>query len=171
MAEYTFAQMLGDASDAPETSSTNRDIVVPDGTYEGTIVVTNAKLNTKGKLVVGLKFRVDTEGPAKGGGVWANQYLSPESPVALNIFFETFEALGVPRSHWGQFGADLERAGADVATRVKGVKAQIKVEADGQYGPKVKYVNKLTQQAGGFQVTTSAASTAVPPAARPSTPF
>lgn len=166
MAEYSFSDLLGTAATAPESSSTNRDIVVPDGRYSATVVVTNSSINAKGKLVIGLKFRIDDEGPAKSGGVWGNQYLSPESPVALEIFFSTFETLGVPRTHWGQFGTDFARAGADVATRVKGAKVQIVVEAD-NFGPKVKYINRLpnaNQTAANPWGTSSPASS---PAAAP----
>ena len=154
MAEFTFGQMLESAGTAASESGSTSDVDVTAGTYVGTIVFTNSKRSSSGKLSVGAKFRVDTEGPCKGGGVWMNQYLSPESPKALNIWFETFEKLGIARAHWGSFGADLDAAGADVATRIKGVQAQITVEIDGQYGPKVKSIRAVP--AGGAPAATGA---------------
>lgn len=160
MGEFTFGQMLDDAGKAAAESGATSDVVVGPGTYVGTIVFTNSKRSGGNKLSVGAKFRIDTEGPAKGGGVWMNQYLSPESPAALDIWFRTFEVLGIPRTHWASFGADLDAAGADVATRIKGVTAQITVEEDGTYGPKIKSV----KPAGG-----GAAAPGVPGPPAPST--
>lgn len=167
MAEFTFGQMIDTAKDAGGGTD---DVEVKPGDYEATLVSTNSKIGANGKLSIGLRFRVDSEGESKGGGVWANQYLSPESPAALDIWFRTFAALGVPREHWGQFGSDLASAGADVATRVKGARARISVEIDGQYGPKVKRIKPL----GGSSVQTSAPAAQgvpAPSAARPTTPF
>lgn len=140
MAEFTFGQMLESAGTAAAESGSTADIDVTPGTYTATIVFTNSKRTGTGKLSVGAKFRIDTEGPCKGGGVWMNQYLSPDSPKALDIWFRTFETLGIPRAHWGSFGSDLDAAGADVATRIKGVTAQVIVEIDGTFGAKVKAV-------------------------------
>ena len=164
MAEFTFGQMLDQAGQAAAESGATSDVVVAAGTHVGTIVFTNSKRSSRGKLTVGAKFRVDSEGPSKGGGVWMNQYLSPESPAALDIWFRTFETLGVPRTHWASFGADLDAAGADVATRIKGVQAQITVEIDGQYGPRIKSVRPVGQGAAAPGVPGPTTPSTVPAA-------
>lgn len=150
MAEYTFGDLIDTAASVPATGGgerTNDDIEVPDGRYPATVVYSNSEITAKGKLKVGLKFRIDG-GDCDGGGVWGSQYLSPESPAAVEIWFKTFEVLGLPREDWKQFGNRVSEAGAWAATEVKGAEVEIVVKAD-DYGPKVQYVNRRKASKAG----------------------
>ena len=180
MAEYTFADLLQSAKEAPQTSFAP-DLDAP-GTYTAEVTTATHKLTTNGKLQVGIRFKVQG-GPKDGHAIWANQTLSPESPAALDIFFRTFEALGIPRDAWAKYGANVEQAGEAVANAITGATAQIKVamgKASGGYAAKleVKFVNPLSRTAAPAapaapQIPAQPAAPAAPvaPLAPPRAPF
>lgn len=167
MTEYTFGQMI---ETAKEASDGTIDIEVPVGKYTATIVATSSGTNAGGKLYISAKFRIDDDGVAKNAGIWMRQYLSPENAVAVDIWFKTFEALGIPRASWAQFGADTGRAGADVATRIKGRRAQVTVKHEeyrGNTEAKVSGVRALSgsapaQVAPAGEVRTTAVAAPAP---------
>ena len=141
MSEFSFGQMLESAKEAGGAGDWP-----PKGTYDVVITAATTKRSSSGKLSISLRGRVEG-GPHDGAGTWSNQYLSPESPAALDIWFRTFESLGVPRNTWSAFGNDLDRAGASVCEMVKGAKCKQTVDFEqyqGQPQPRVKSISRRT---------------------------
>ena len=163
MAEFSFGDLLAAAAEAPQTSF-GPELDAP-GRYRAEVAASNSKISSKGKLQFGIKFKV-VGGPKDGHAIWSNQTLSPESPAALDIFFRTFEALGIPRDAWAKYGSNLEAAGEAAANAIIGAPAEINVQMgkpNNGYAAKleVKFINppKATQTA-----PVAAAAGAVPPA-------
>lgn len=67
--------------------------VLPDGSYEATIVSAAEKNTQGGKSQVSVKFVVDS-GPSQGKSFFDNLIISPENPAALGVFFRKFERYG-----------------------------------------------------------------------------
>lgn len=181
MAEFSFGDLLAAAAEAPQTSfGPELDAA---GRYRADVVAANSKISSKGKLQFGLKFKV-VGGPKDGSSIWSNQTLSPESPAALDIFFRTFEALGIPRDGWAKYGSNLEAAGEAAANAVIGAPAEINVQMgkpNNGYAAKleVKFINppKATQAAPVATAATvqipsqPAAPDVTPPAAPTAAPL
>lgn len=142
MSEFTFGQLVESAKEAGGTGD-----APPPGDYTGTVVAANTGKSNGGKLKIGLKLRVDG-GPHGGAGIWANQYLSPDSPTALDIFFRTFEALDVPRNWWAQFGSNVDQAGAAVVEAVKGKTVKFTVKDEPYMGESKMVVGRISRAAG-----------------------
>jgi hypothetical protein len=69
--------------------------LLPDGSYTVSIVDADAtKPSSTGKPMIKVKMRV-TEGPQKDKPVWNQFVISPESPIALRIFFQHMAAFGL----------------------------------------------------------------------------
>lgn len=181
MAEFTFADLIQSAADAPASAGSGPELDAA-GKFRSEVVFGNHKMSSNGKLQVGLKFQVKG-GPKDGSTIWANQTLSPESPAALDIFFRTFEALGISRDAWAKYGADMEAAGAAASAAVVGAVVDITVrmgKAQNGYAAKleVKRIDAAsasipTQTAPpvGGNVGPGPAIPAPPPAAAPVVPL
>lgn len=161
----SFQDMLDQARAAGATTD-----APPPGQYMAVVVSAAAKRSKKDKVEIGFKLRV-TEGAHKDAGIWGNQYLSPESPVALDIWFRTFDALGLPMEWWTQFGANMDQAAAAAAEHIKGVACQITVaneeypKGSGSFSAKVKRVSKLVPGQGAAPASSVPAAPAAPAAA------
>ncbi|GAA2141740.1 hypothetical protein GCM10009760_26230 [Kitasatospora kazusensis] len=142
MSEHSFSDLLNAAGAAAGTT----DELLPGGEYDAEVIAANYKITDKGKLQIGIKYKV-TSGPHAGVGTWANQTLSPESPTALDIFFRAFEALGLERSGWAQFGANLAGAGEAVAEKIKGANCRIKVAVETWQNEQRNRVERVTKAA------------------------
>jgi hypothetical protein len=154
MAEFSFDQMLESAKEAGGTS----DVELPNGEYLGVVVAANSKVASNSqKHQIGLKFRVEG-GQYDGGGIWTNQTLSPESPAALDIWFRTFEALGIPRNWWAQYGSNFQMACAAAAEQIKGAHAKFTVKTGAPY-------KGVTKQEVGYIKAVPGAATGLPGAA------
>lgn len=160
MSEFTFGQLIENAKAAGGTGD-----APPPGEYVGTVVSANTGKSNAGKLKIGIKLRVDG-GPHDGAGIWANQYLSPDSPTALDIFFRTFEALDVPRNWWAQFGSHVDQAGAAVVELIKGKTVKFTVKDEPYNGQSRMVVGRISRAAGVPQPGVPA-QTAPPMAAAP----
>ena len=152
MTEFSFSQML----DAAKESGGAGDWPPAGATYDIVITSATQKNSSSGKLGIVLRGRVEG-GPHDGCGVWSNQYLSPDSPAALDIWFRTFEALGVERSWWSQFGKDVDRAAAMVCDKIKGAKCRMSVGTEvyeGEARPRVKSITRRTGTAAAPKPST-----------------
>ncbi len=168
MGEFTFQQLIDGAKEAGGTSD-----APPVGEYAGTVVSCNSGRSNGGKLKVGVKLRVDG-GPHDGAGIWANQYLSPESPAAVDIFFRTFEALGVARNWWAQFGGNFDQAGAAIGEFVKGKTCKFTVKDEPYQGNPKMVVSRISKAPGASGIllpgVPSSPATAAPAVTPPAPP-
>lgn len=74
---------------------------LPDGDYDVVVVEATHKMTQSGKTMFSVKAQV--EGGAHNKRlVWDNLVVSPDSPLALGIFFKKMHALGVPRDYFLQ---------------------------------------------------------------------
>lgn len=163
--EFTFGALVESAKEAGGTGD-----APPPGEYVGTVVTANTGRSNGGKLKVGIKLRVDG-GPHDGAGIWANQYLSPDSPTALDIFFRTFEAMDVPRNWWAQFGSNVDQAGAAVVEAVKGKTVKFTVKDEPYQGQPKMVVGRISRAAGNpLTPATPGVPTPPVPAAAPAGP-
>ena len=71
--------------------------VLPDGSYDVIITEATSSPSSTGKPMIKVKFRV-TAGPHKDKPIWNQFVVSPESPIALRIFFSHMAALGLDSS-------------------------------------------------------------------------
>ena len=169
MEDYTFGDLINSAKEAGGTSD-----APPAGNYQGAVVSANTGKSNSGKLKIGLKLRVEG-GAHDGAGIWSNQYLSPESPAAVDIFFRTFEALGIPRNWWAQFGSNLDAAGAAVVDFVKGAKCSFTVKQGSYNGNPQMEVSRISKPSGvaapgAVQAPAAPAAVAAPAAPVPPAP-
>lgn len=87
---------------------------LPDGEYNAFVLDTEATKSSNGKPMIRVRFRI-VDGPAKDRAVRTQFVISPESPVALRIFFQHMETIGL--------GADFFASNpplANVAGQLKG---------------------------------------------------
>ncbi len=75
--------------------------VLPEGEYNTIVVDSTAATSSTGKPMIKVKFRV-TDGPHKDKPIWNQFVVSPESPIALRIFFQHMAALGLDANFFGQ---------------------------------------------------------------------
>lgn len=142
--EYTDFQSMIDAAKKQGGSSESPSV----GKHEGVVKAAKYKPSSTGKLGISLLLQVTEPGENFGRQIWSNQYLSPGPH--MHIFFNTFVAMGVPLSWWGQFGGTLApntlaAAGIQLATLVKGAPVNFTVkmgEWKGEPQPQVAWINK-----------------------------
>jgi hypothetical protein len=140
--EFTFGALIESAKEAGGTAD-----APPPGEYVGVVVAGNSGKSNKGKLKMGYKLRVEG-GAHDGSGIWGNQYLSPESPTAVDIFFRTFEAFGIPRNWWAQYGAEVDMAGAAAAEFIKGKRVKFTVKDEPYQGQSKMVVSRVSTYTG-----------------------
>lgn len=68
--------------------------LLPDGAYNAVVVEATAVTSSTGKPMIKTKLRV-VDGPQKDKPIWTQFVISPESPVALRIFFQHMAAMGL----------------------------------------------------------------------------
>jgi hypothetical protein len=149
---------------------------LPDGDYDFEIVKSEALQTKNGKTMYKIQAKVEN-GPNKGKTVWNNFVISPESPVALNIFFRQMNVLGLDRNFWSSDPSDHQVAAKLMGTRFRG--QVITKSFNGQESNEIKqfYTARASQPgpgAGGPAVAAPApgapAFAAPPPAAAPPAP-
>lgn len=87
---------------------------LPAADYDLRIIDAEAKNTSTGKTM----FKITTEvmsGPYAKRRIWANLTVSPENPVALNIFFRQMAAIGIDKSYFATNPSDH-----NVAEELKG---------------------------------------------------
>ena len=67
----------------------------PDGDYDAIIVEASPTSSSNGKPMIKLKWRIFTPGPYEKRAISMNLTVSAESAVALRIFFDQMERLGL----------------------------------------------------------------------------
>lgn len=94
--------------------------ILPANDYNVDVAKATAVKTKNGKDMIKVQFKVQ-DGPHKGTNVFTNLVVSPESPVALAIFFRQIAALG---------GGDILEADGSMeqaAAAIVGSKATVKV--------------------------------------------
>jgi hypothetical protein len=115
MASISWNDLRASAENGPQP--------LPAGTYNAAVDRVNVKETRAGKRMFGIMFRV-SDGPHKGNSIWTNLVVSPESPRALGILFQQFDALGLPATYFAgdptddQIAADLEGQTATIAVKI-----------------------------------------------------
>jgi hypothetical protein len=104
---------------------------VPTGQYNAEIVGGRVTDTSTGKTRVIIDHRI-VSGPQAGATVPQSQVISPESEIAMKMFFLAFRKLNVPDSAF-KTGVKLEQ----IIDTLKGKPTAITVEVD-DYGAKVK---------------------------------
>jgi hypothetical protein len=74
---------------------------MPDGDYNAIVVESSATTSSTGKPMIKVKFRV-MDGPHKDKPIWSQFVISPESPIALRIFFQHMAAFGLDANFFAQ---------------------------------------------------------------------
>ncbi len=93
MPSKTWSELLDDAEQEGGGFS-----VIPAGDYDFVISKSEARKTAKGKDMFVIQAKV-IDGPNKGRLVFNNFVISPESPVALRIFFSQMKVLGLTREN------------------------------------------------------------------------
>lgn len=75
--------------------------VLPDGDYDLIVVEATATTSSTGKPMIKVKMRVTT-GPHKDKPVWNQFVISPESAMALRMFFQHMNAFGLDSAFFAQ---------------------------------------------------------------------
>lgn len=133
MGSLNFKELLGNA----ETQK-----VIPANDYDAVVDRVDVRESGKGKTMFAVMFKVEG-GPNNGAPVWTNLTISPESPVALGIFFRQMAALGLDADY---FAADP--LPTKVAEDLKGALAKIKVEVGEWQGAPKNEVKSIRARAG-----------------------
>jgi hypothetical protein len=71
--------------------------LLPDGDYSVICIEASATTSSTGKPMIKTKFRV-TDGPQKDKPIWSQFVVSPESAMALRIYFQHMAAFGLDSS-------------------------------------------------------------------------
>lgn len=141
MATSSWSDLLDNAEGGPTP--------VPAGKYEVIIDRATAKKTTKQKSMFSVMFKV-RGGPHDGHPIWSNMTVSPESPVALGIFFRQMDTLGLTAEYFAQNPTDEQ-----VAAALVGRCANITVELGDWNNTPKNEVKGISRSAG-------AAATAIP---------
>lgn len=114
--------------------------ILPVGRYRGTILSRKvSNRNSKDKLSICLQITV---GPEKDEKLWDNWTVSPESPVALGIFFQNFERCGGNLDVL-KMGGDMEQASASMLGTLIDFDLAIEEYPKGQTPPAMR--NKINR--------------------------
>jgi hypothetical protein len=104
--------------------------------------------NPKGKDKLSVLWEV-LEGPEKGEKIWDNLTVSPDSPVALGIFFQTFERMGGSLDTL-RMGGNLEAASSGIPGQIRDLTLKVEEWPKGQTPPsqvnRVSRYNKVTEE-------------------------
>ena len=133
---------------------------LPQADYDLKIIAAEAKNTSGGKTMFKLTTEV-TSGPYQKRRVWANMVVSPENPVALNIFFRQMAAIGVDKSYFATNPSDHNVAETLVGKEFRG---QVVIKQwQGNDRNEIKQFSRLTR--------TESSTVAPPnPIAQPSAP-
>lgn len=136
MATQSWAELIAKAETAPVASGK----VLPKATYR--CVAKQRKVSQKEgkKECLSVMYEV-IDGPEQGTKFWDNMYISPESPVALSIFFQQFERLGGNKDTL-LMGGNLEAATASVEGRILNVTVDVEEWPKGNIPPSMR--NRVT---------------------------
>jgi hypothetical protein len=131
MASISWSELRNSAEAGPKP--------VPAGTYDAVVDRVNVKETRAGKRMFGLMFRI-AGGPENGGTIWTNLVVSPESPRALGILFQQFDALGLGTEFFAgdpsddQIAAALENQTASIIVKIG--------EWDGMPRPEISRISR-----------------------------
>ncbi|QGF20314.1 hypothetical protein SEA_SIXAMA_164 [Gordonia phage Sixama] len=100
----SWAELAEEAGDTGFTA-------IPQGDYEMKVIQSEAKQTGNQKTMFKLTCEIQS-GPYKSRRVWTNLVVSPENPVALNIFFRQMAALGIDKSYFATNPSDSNVAEA-----------------------------------------------------------
>lgn len=92
---------------------------LPAADYDLKVLTSEAKSTSGGKTMFKLTTEV-TSGPYKGRRIWANLVVSPENPVALNIFFRQMAAIGIDKQYFATNPSDHNVAAELVGKEFRG---------------------------------------------------
>lgn len=121
MATTNWADLVKKAKEAPDSSP------LPAGEYKVKVESAEFKQSSTGKDMYVVVYVV-TEGQHAGRKIWHRLVVSPESPVALSIFFRHMAVLGVSEDFLITHGSDP----AAVCAKLIDAMARVK------YGPQKK---------------------------------
>ena len=153
MASVPWSDLMANAEGGPTP--------IPAGEYETVVDKATAKKTSKGKDMFSVKFKV-VGGPHDGHVVWSNFTISPESPVALGIFFRQLNALGLDGEFFGAGPSPEAVAGALVGRRAR---LTLEVgEYQGQAKNEVKGVKPSTSAVPAAPGSAATVDPVVPPA-------
>lgn len=154
MATISWSELRATAESGPKP--------VPAGKYEAIAERVNVKETKSGKTMFGVMFRI-VAGPENGSTIWTNLVVSPDSPRALGILFQQFDAMGLTSTFFAenpsdeQIAAALENARATITVKIG--------EWDGMPRPEV---NRIERSNLAANPTLSPAAPA--PSGEPGTP-
>lgn len=133
---------------------------LPPADYDMKIIEAKAQNTSGGKTMFKLTTEV-TSGPYAKRRVWANLVVSPENPVALNIFFRQMAAIGIDKSYFATNPSDSNVADTLVGKEFRG---QVVIKQwQGEDRNEIKGYSRLTR-------TETSATAPAPAAAAPSSP-
>ena len=92
---------------------------LPQADYDLKVIAAEAKNTSGGKTMFKITTEV-TSGPYAKRRVWANLVVSPENPVALNIFFRQMAAIGIGKDYFATNPSDHNVAESLVGKEFRG---------------------------------------------------
>jgi hypothetical protein len=123
MASYDLGALFEKAKDSLKE--------VPAGQYQAQIIGGRVTDTSTGKTRTIIDHKI-VSGPQAGATVAQSQVISPDSDIAMKIFFQSYKKLGVPDSAFKP-GVKLEQ----IIDSLKGKNTAITVEVT-EYGSQVK---------------------------------
>ena len=145
----SWAQLAEEAGDISSFSA------LPQADYDLRVIAAEAKNTAGGKTMFKITTEV-TSGPYVKRRVWANLVVSPENPVALNIFFRQMSAIGIDKSFFATNPSDHNVAEALVGKEFRG---QVVIKQyQGEDRNEIKQYSRLSRT----ESSTVAAPNAVP---------
>lgn len=131
-----WAQLKDDAKESGQSFEP-----LPDGDYDFKIIASEHRKSQSQKDGYNITAEVES-GPYKGRRVWNTFWVSPDSAVAMGIFFRQFAALGLDGTFFDSEPSDEQIVGALVGKRFRGTVTTR--EWNGNKNNEIKNVAKAT---------------------------
>lgn len=149
MAEYNWGQSRKDAT------------TVLDGEFPVVIVKAEVDKTSTGKARIKVQVKI-TSGPYVGRSINDQLIISPESPVAMKIFYQHMDTLGLGDAFFsGLTGLDMDAAVSKIAVTLQGKEAVAILKPDTYQGVTREKI-KGWKGAGGVAGLPTAVAAALP---------
>jgi hypothetical protein len=146
---------------------------VPAQDYNVVVVKSEPRTSSTGKQGYNIQTKIVDEGPSKGRVVFDTMWISPESPIALRIFFNQMKVLGLDTQYFASNPSPDQIAGALVGKvfRAEVIIKKNNKDEDVNEIKNYKTADSAAQAAAqNFLANNGSATTAAPAAPSPSAP-
>jgi hypothetical protein len=140
---------------------------VPAQDYNVVVVKSEPRTSSTGKQGYNIQTKIVDEGPSKGRVVFDTMWISPESPIALRIFFNQMKVLGLDTQYFASNPSPDQIAGALVG---KVFRAEVIIKKNNKDEDVNEIKNYKTANNGSATTAAPAAPSPSAPAPTPAAP-